>query len=1502
MVLRRIARSWLCLITVLLICSLLSIPPPVVTTAAGVVTVTNTSDTVNGTTTNIAALIANPGPDGISFREALMAVNNTGPGNTINFDLPYGSTITGSSTWTLSASNTTIDGQSTTLDGIPRIVLNGPSSVPSLIITSGYNSIKHLAITGITFSGDNAGHNVVANSYIGTDIEGRTARPRQISGLQIVHEAHHTTVIGNIIAGNTSNVTNILLNGITIDSGAHDNLITGNRIGVNIDGTLLPNDTGIYIGNGTANNIIGGVSSGSDCLAPCNVIVGNKLHGIYLTATSSNTIQGNFIASNWDSGIWLSNGTTGNLIGGSQRTWTACDGTCNVISANGKNGIALEGSGNRDNRVQGNYLGLTPNGLSAAPNNWGIWIANGAKQNRIGGTLSGIDCTGDCNIISGNRSTGVLIQDSGTISNTLQGNYIGVNPAGTGVFANGGIGVTLASGATGNLIGGLRTSTACDGPCNVIAGNSGVGIQIQSSGTNGNLVQGNLVGLAPSGTAAMANGSAGITLLAGASENVIGGTRTGVPCDGPCNVIAGNRGNGIVVQGTDISPDASQPAPDSPVLSIAPAAGPVDSQGMRVSPQSQLSTSAAPQASATTGNIIQGNHIGVSASDIFTIPNGTGHSAVVVSFGATQTTIGGNRAPGDCQGPCNLIRSSTGSGVSLLGTTTRGITIRGNAIYESAFLGIDRGGDGVTLNGLDQQVNGATNDGMPTPQSVTADYDGTQTTITGIISVTHPSQATIDIYANSQANEAGLYEGQHYLGNTTPDSSGAFTLTVAGALPYGNPHLTATATGATGSTSEFSIRMPLIFVHGVAASQLVDTADGDELWPGLFANSDRLSLLPEDHPVATIIATSPLRYIGFSGASNTPPSPLLSSAQIVYGPFLDMLQSFTGAIHGDYRLYNDHSDPVLRTTAGCDLTQASDAPTLFAFAYDWRLSNADNAARMKDFMGCVHRFYPGARVNVVTHSMGSILARRYILDNPSDNAVQRLITIGAPWLGAAKVLYAIETGDFVPIIGKNATKKIILSAASAHQLLPSQAYYDLAADLNGATPGTITATLTSPLVEAGWDLNGNGVAFEGYTYSEYMKVVNSRYARSGITPPATTADTFHSFSNTGGDRQDDWSNDTTGVTYYHFFGTQSGNTSIGRVRAVSRLSCIPLLTCWTKQVFETVLTRGDGTVSQLSAQRIGPHLNYNAPDAKLFRVCATSTASNELAEHTGMTRNPDVVSRLLLLLETGHASDIPGCFATTPPPPTLAPGDQITAAAEPAIQPYYYVSINGGTNVVVSDTLGHSTAPITGTMRGEVPGVFTYQQGEDAELIALATDGVYTVTFQTTSQPMMIEVTTGTYITASQATRYLDLVLPANRTAILTFSPQGVAGLRYDNDGDGSFETPVTPTVSLSGAQANDLQEPDISVTTASQGQQLQVTITASDAGTGVKAVYYSLDGSQFQPYSGAILVDRQQASISVFADDNAGNRAFGTYPLTPTSQNTNIYLPLTVRQYSAGW
>ncbi len=212
----------------------------------------------------------------------------------------------------------------------------------------------------------------------------------------------------------------------------------------------------------------------------------------------------------------------------------------------------------------------------------------------------------------------------------------------------------------------------------------------------------------------------------------------------------------------------------------------------------------------------------------------------------------------------------------------------------------------------------------------------------------------------------------------------------------------------------------------------------------------------------------------------------------------------------------------------------------------------------------------------------------------------------------------------------------------------------------------------------------------------------------------------------------------------------------------------------------------------------------------------------------------------------------------------------------PSIKPYYYLTIATGTSVVIRDELGNSTAPIGEIFRGEVPGVDTYSTGEEGEFMTIPTTGTFTVTFRASTLPNEIELTRGTSNTATLAVRYQDLTLPPGVTAMLKITPRGAEDLHYDRDGDGTFETSVKPTVSVTGPLANDLEPPMITVTVIGS----LVTLTAKDSRSGVRNLFYSLDGRHYQPYKAPFRIAPSQETLYAYADDNVANRATLVYPL----------------------
>ncbi len=83
---------------------------------------------------------------------------------------------------------------------------------------------------------------------------------------------------------------------------------------------------------------------------------------------------------------------------------------------------------------------------------------------------------------------------------------------------------------------------------------------------------------------------------------------------------------------------------------------------------------------------------------------------------------------------------------------------------------------------------------------------------------------------------------------------------------------------------------------------------------------------------------------------------------------------------------------------------------LFAFPYEWRDSNIDNAQKLKIKIDEIKQANNWPKVDIVAHSMGGLLAREYIESEYYGNDVDQLITLGTPQKGAPKDYLTWEGG------------------------------------------------------------------------------------------------------------------------------------------------------------------------------------------------------------------------------------------------------------------------------------------------------------------------------------------------------------------------------------------------------------------------------------------------------------------------------------------------------------
>ena len=485
-------------------------------------------------------------------------------------------------------------------DGIDLIGGTSHNSIGVNTVYGPANADQRNLISGNTVGFDagvyidpTSSHNTIAGNLIGTSLGGTSPLANDygvyIQGpLNVVgttgQDGSADALESNVISGN--NADGVILTGPQ----ASDNVVAGNLIGTNTAGTagLANVGDGVHVANQAVNNWIGFNSFyGPGNSDERNIISGNSGFGVELSGigTSGNTVAGNFAGlditgnvsvPNRLAGLGIHQGATSNTIGGTAAA------ARNVFSGNhasgNDRGILVTDAGTSFNLIIGNYVGTNAGGTAAVTNdNSGILVSGSASGNTIGGTLAGAR-----NLISGNTLAGIAFDGTGTTGNVAIGNWVGINAAGTGSIANlGGIG--FIDGSSGN--------SALD---NVVSGNTLSGISIinydTSQGSNGNLVQGNLIGTDPSGLVALGNAGPGVVIYGGSSNNTIGGGAAALR-----NIISANSGAGISISGT-----------------------------------------------GTAGNLVLGNDIGTNGTGAVALGNsGTG---VTIAAGASGNTIGGTAA------------------------------------------------------------------------------------------------------------------------------------------------------------------------------------------------------------------------------------------------------------------------------------------------------------------------------------------------------------------------------------------------------------------------------------------------------------------------------------------------------------------------------------------------------------------------------------------------------------------------------------------------------------------------------------------------------------------------------------------------------------------------------------------------------------------------------------------------------------------------------------------
>ena len=510
-------------------------------------------------------------------------------------------------------------------------------------------------------------------------------------------------------------------------------------------------------------------------------------YGIDLTDTGGNVIEGNFIGTDPTGVLPLGNSLGVAVSSDGNRIGTDGNGSSdisegqndyaerNLVSANDGmgigHGIAVGGS---NNVVAGNFVGTDATGTKPLGNaRSGVFVSG--YYNRVGTDGHDADPRAERNILSGNAELGVGLQGFG--QNIVAGNFIGTDATGTGPLGNGNgsgtSGVDIYA-SDGNLIGTDGDGVGDAAERNIISANPGDGVDI-GVGSNNNVVAGNFIGTDVTGTKPLGNSRAGINVNYGSSFNRIGTDGLSVDNVSEANVISCNGG------------------------------------------QVDLGSGAPPG----QGNLIAGNFVGsdVNGNPIAGATTGSG----IDVEGGSNDQIGGSPTL------ANTIANNS-HGVAVSGAST-GVSIRANRIFDNGpGLGIDLGGDGVTLNNSHAGQPGPNNwQNFPVLSTAVAD---SATRVVGTLNSAPNTTFTLDFYANDPTVADWYGPGRYYLGSAiaTTDASGNASFNVSGlALTTPGEWISATATDPGGNTSEFAFDVQAVRPSSLSGVVFADFNDDGQV-------------------------------------------------------------------------------------------------------------------------------------------------------------------------------------------------------------------------------------------------------------------------------------------------------------------------------------------------------------------------------------------------------------------------------------------------------------------------------------------------------------------------------------------------------------------------------------------------------------------------------------------------------------------------------------------------
>lgn len=666
---------------------------------------------------------------------------------------------------------------------------------------------------------------------------------------------------------------------------------------------------------------------------------------------------------------------------------------------------------------------------------------------------------------------------------------------------------------------------------------------------------------------------------------------------------------------------------------------------------------------------------------------------------------------------------------------------------------------------------------------------------------------------------------------------------------------------------------PVIFIPGIAGSQL--RSDNGVIWPTLFATTKLPLTLEPGSKNNSIYADDAIRYFDIR----------LFPDPKVYGPFLERVTK-------DDVGYKEGIDleQFLRNHSINECAVLDRRNTLFVFPWDWRYgvvdindtnlnqSRGDSVTQLKQFIECIQLIHSGKKVNIVAHSMGGLLARMYVLRYPN-HPIKNIITIGTPWLGAPKAISMLLNGNFDGrLLTSSETRSLLEFFPSAHQLLPSQQYFNL------VRPNSPFAILP----------NAGSKRVNPVDYSNLQRYLADRY-RSPLKGPSWRSSVQFVANNEKLYQQlgfTDWSGDTGGVTYHVLYGERWNDDTISQTQEAMRwISTCPRGACAKLiSVFDVIKTAsGDGTVPVLSASWPRTSGEGNSlVKVHPFQQRAQQVPRGGLIleaniDHGNLLSNLRIQNCVLAILksEGGWVCD--------------DESNLTSAAPQLSVKPRH-IELWGLRSITVTNGVTVSGNLLEGSQHySQFPGLSIERTSDTSIHVVFPSDNPYSFTM-ISEENVIIQDGLGLNQSPEQITRYMNIATQPRETFILGSAQFGSLPLYRDSDSDGVIDTIIEPSAVIIGDATRDISAPDVTINYDSTNNL--VTIATQDDISGVGRVFYSLDSQNFESYLQPFILPSGVVAVYAQAEDKMGNQSpvmVQSIPSFPPNYTT-VLLPIIIR------